>query len=163
MITAQANPVTFSFTGEGSGNLDGTVFTNAAFEVLIWGDTYNIEVTPSFHSISDLSGTIDISGLGVGSFVNPLYVFNNQENQVVGFGNSIQLDLIDLFISNVGLDTYDLTTSFGPITDPTPYFRQFNSVELDTGFLTFSSMSYATFTATVIPASTHLAMLPVME
>jgi hypothetical protein len=166
-ITAQAMPTTFSFTGVGSGNLDGTAFTNAAFEVLIWGDTDNVEPypwnplsggpDPTVPSILNLSGTIDIPGFGVGSFVNPLYVFDNQLEQAVGFGNSTDLDLMDLFVVDVGLDTYDLTTSFGPITDPNPFFAQF-SIQLDIGYLTFSSISDVTFTATVIPTPSALIL-----
>lgn len=38
-ITVKAAPINFSFTGLGSGNLDGAVFTDAAFEVLISADT----------------------------------------------------------------------------------------------------------------------------
>jgi hypothetical protein len=157
-ITVQANPITFSFTGVGSGNLDTTVFIDTAFEVLIWGDTDNVQPfprpggppDPTTPSILDLSGTIDILGVGVGSFVEPLYVFDNHTNPGVGFGNWEEFDLIDVY--GVGLDTYDLTTSFGPITCQDPVFYQFKGVQLNIGDLTFSRMSYATFTATVIPA-----------
>ena len=155
--SAQAAPITFLFTGEGSGNLDTTVFTDAAFEVVIPADTDDMwYVEPGIPKISDLSGTIDISGLGIGTFVEPPYVFDNQTNSAVGFGNWIESDLIDLFVEGVGLDTYDLTTFFGPITDPDPYFGQFKNVELNIGDLTFTSMSYATFTAIPEPATVCL-------
>ena len=158
-ITAQATPITFSFTGVGSGNLDTTSFTDAAFEVLISADTDDMYYKESgFPWIADLpfidglSATIDISGIGTGTFVSPLYVFDNQTFSAVGFGNQTQYDLIGLRMEGVGLDTYDLTTSFGPITTLTPLFGQFEDVVLSIGNLTFTSMSEATFTANVIPA-----------
>jgi len=158
---AQATPITFSFTGVGSGNLrhlrDTTVFTDAAFEVLISADTDDMYISPLGNPrIDALSGTIDISGVGIGTFVEPLYVFDCQSCVAVGFGNWTEYDLIDLFVIGVGLDTYDLTTPFGPITDLDPFFGQFNNVKLSIGSLTFTSMSYGTFTAIPEPGTVLL-------
>ena len=152
-MTVHAAPITFSFTGVGSGNLDGAGFTDAAFEVLISADTADVTLyRPHVLAYDGLSGAIDVSGIGIGIFVEPLYVFDNQTVEGVGFGNWIQGDLISLHIDGVGLDTYDLTTSFGPITDLDPFFGQFSNVTLDIGLLTFTDVAEATFTATVIPA-----------
>jgi len=159
---AQATPITFSFTGAGSGNLDTTVFTDVAFEVLISADTDDVSYDiygPDIPIIEDLSGTIDISGVGIGTFVEPLYVFDNQTTNAVGFGNRTEYDLIDLPVISVGLDTYDLTTYFGPITDQDPFFGQFVNVKLSIGALTFTSMSYATFTAVPEPGTVLLVAL----
>jgi hypothetical protein len=136
----------------GSGNFDNTVFRDAAFEVLISANTDDVVLKSSIiYHLDNLSGTISISGFGVGSFVEPLYVYDNQAAKAVEFENQLQYDLIDLGVANVGLDTYDLTTSFGPITTTSPFFRE---VELNIGNLTFTNMSSATFTATtnVVPA-----------
>ena len=153
---AQATPITFSFTGVGSGNLETTVFTDSLFEVLISADTDDVIFRTDTYGIEDLSGTIDISGIGIGTFVEPLYVFDCQSCVAVGFGNRTQYDLIDLFVIGVGLDTYDLTSYFGPITDQDPFFGQFVDVELSIGALTFTSMSYATFTAIPEPGTVLL-------
>ena len=156
----QATPITFSFTGVGSGNLDTTVFTDSLFEVLISADTDDMYISPLGNPRIDApSGTIDISGIGIGTFVNPLYVFDNQTTATVGFGNSIQYDLVDLCVVGVGLDTYDLTTPFGPITDLDPFFGQFNNVKLSIGSLTFTSMSYGTFAAIPEPGTVLLVGL----
>lgn len=151
-LTAQAALINFSFTGAGSGNLDTTVFTNAPFQVLISADTDNVQYyKPDVLIITNLNGTINISTIGIGSFVKQLYVFNNQINEGVGFGNFSDDDLISLHVVGVGLDTYNLKSSFGPIFDEDPSFSQFHNVALDIGNITFSSMSDATFTATVVP------------
>ncbi len=156
-ITAQAMPITFSFTGVTSGELDGTVFTDAAFEVLISANTDDIYYPyPDVPAIDDLIGMIDISGVGEGTFAEPLYVFVNQTVEGVGFGNDVLYDLIDIAVYSVGLDTYDLTTSFGPITAPTPEYLETSYIHLKTGNLRFysNSMTDVTFTATtsLIPA-----------
>jgi hypothetical protein len=157
---AQATPITFSFTGVGSGNLETTVFTDAAFEVLISADTDDMYISPQGNPCIDApSGTIDISGVGIGTFVEPLYVFDNQTTNAVGFGNRTEYDLIDLCVIGVGLDTYDLTTPFGPITDLDPFFGQFVNVELSIGALTFTSMSSATFTAIPEPGTVLLVAI----
>jgi hypothetical protein len=147
--SAQATSITYSFTGVGSGSLGETVFSDAAFEVLITGDTDN--VSEGFIS-EGLSGTMDISGIGTGTFVAPLYVFDSHNHPSwVGFGSYSTADLIDL--TGAGVDTYDLTTPFGPITDTEPWFGNFTNGALDIGDLIFTSMSSATFTATPEPAT----------
>jgi hypothetical protein len=159
-ITAQAMPTTFSFTGVGSGSLGTTVFTDAAFEVLISADTADVSYAifgPDIPAIDGLNGSINISGIGISNFVEQLYVFNNQTTQTVGFGRIPQyLDVIGLYAEGVGLDTYDLTTSFAPIT-VTGWWSLFlwgSPCPLGSGVLTFEQTadSYCTFTANVIPA-----------
>lgn len=154
-IAVHAAPITFSFAGVGSGNLGATVFADTAFEVLIPADTDDVVFDGVYvYAIDGLSGTIHLAGIGTGSFVAPLYVFDNQSSEAVGFGNEVQYDLINVTIEGVGLDTYDLTTAFGPITDPDPFFGQFSNVDLDIGILSLTNVSDATFTAStaVIPA-----------
>lgn len=153
-IPVQAIPITFTFSGTGSGNLDATVFNAATFEVLISADTDDVNTTTfglNTPAITGLSGTIILDGVGTGSFTEPLYVFSNRTVQAVGFGNHAQFDLIDVFEMGVGINTYDLTTSFGPIFEASPVFYQFVDVGLDVGNLTFSDMCDITFTATTGP------------
>ena len=147
-----AAPVDFLFTGTGSGYLGGVEFTDRSFAVMISGDTDDIINDPNWPGvpwIEGLNGTIDIDGVGVSSFVDPLWVFSNQVTVVLGFGNYVQHDLIDVGEPGVGIETYDLTTSFGPIFTAAPYFAQFADVEMDTGLLTFTAMSNVTFSAIV--------------
>ena len=165
-IAVQANPITFSFTGtgSGSGSLGITAFNDSAFEVLISADTDDVEEfewSPDTLIIYGLGGTIDISGVGIGIFTEPLYVFNNQQFEAVGFGDEYEewyRDLIDLVVPGVGLNTYDLTTSFGPAFTENPLFGQFDSVALDIGNLTFTDMWDTTFTATMVPVPSDVLL-----
>jgi hypothetical protein len=159
LVPVQATPITFTFTGVGSGfltylDLSQAFFAYEPFTVVIPADTNNVDYinygswTPN---IQGLSGTIDLTGFGTTNFVGPLYVFNEQILQDVGFGASGHGDLIGLTVLAVGLDTYNLSSSFGPITTTSPFFTQFSGVELDIGNLTFTSMNYATFSASTVP------------
>lgn len=158
--SAQAAPVTFEFAGTGTGSLGGTDFVNDRFVVGITADTNNINNLPNDLFILDsLSGNIDISNVGTVSFTEPLYVFTRQPTQVLGFGNNLQADLIDLFLQGVGIDTYDLSTSFGPIQDFSPFDSQFTDVATSGGLLTLN-VSEVTFTAVVPePATATLLCL----
>jgi hypothetical protein len=148
---AQAQNILYTFSGIGAGDLNGADFGATDFLVRIFADTSNIaEVLPDVFAVQNLTGTIDIPGVGVLSFTEPLFVFNNQDAQTVGFGNPTDLDLIDLTVPGVGLDAYQLNTAFGPITDPTPFFAQFEDVGTSGGPLTFTSMRDGTFTATLV-------------
>jgi hypothetical protein len=161
MTAAEAEPIDYIFTGTGAGELGNTSFENATFTVLIPADTNNVVllVTDTFVN-QFLTGTIEISGIGAGSFTEPLYVFDYQPNQIVGFGNFIEGDLINVSVNGVGLDTYDLRSSFGPISTSTPFFSQFNNVVLDIGTLTFTNVSYATFEATTpVPEPATMLLL----
>jgi hypothetical protein len=148
---AQAQNILYTFSGVGAGDLDGADFGATDFVVSIFADTANIqELNPDVFSIPNLTGTIDITGVGLLTFTQPLYVFNNQPAEVVGFGDAQRADLIDLGLLGVGLDTYQLDTAFGPITDPTPFFSQFVDAGTSGGPLTFTSMRDGTFTATLV-------------
>ena len=163
--TAQAAPITYVFTGTGSGHLDSTSFLDADFVVHINANTDDIETywdnefvgytTPWDRVTNDgtLEGVITIEGIGELNFTDLIWVYNYVigQDQGPGFGNGSKGDLISLNVLGVGLDTYDLKSSFGPITDPTPFFRQFVNVQMDKGLLTYTSMSNATFTAILNP------------
>ena len=119
----QAVPVTFVFSGTGSGALDGEPFADRGFLVVIEGDTNDVDFSdPDTPFIELLAGTIEIDGLGVSTFAEPLYVFVCQSCVVLGFGNDVQADLIDVEEQGVGIESYNLTTSFGPVFTETPFF-----------------------------------------
>jgi hypothetical protein len=149
---AQAAPITFSFTGYGSGELDVRGFSNLPFQVIVTADTNDVQ-TPAggIFELQSQDGSIEIAGIGLARFTDPVYVFTNQSAEVIGFGSFSSFDLIDLLVTGVGLDTYDLTTSFGPIFDERPLFSQFENVSTDLGPLTFTDMFFVTFEAAAVP------------
>lgn len=166
---AQATPIVYTFTGLASGSytpIGGglTSFSDRALTVSITTDTSNVDFTrfgastPATNAL--VPGSISVAGVGSGSFNAGLYVFNNQGNQTVGFGNTANSDLIDLTRLGVGLSTYGLTTAFGPITGTPPNFvAQFQNVGVSFGTLSLSLLNNATFQAAAVPEPETWALM----
>jgi len=147
----QAAFITYTFSGTGTGDLGGSGFSNAPFRVTIQGDTTDISLLePGILDIVNLPATIEIAGLGVAAFSNPVYVFNNQTNRVVGFGDYSFMDFQGDFWGQFSspLATYGLDTSYGPITTSASTFAIF--ADTDRGFLSVEQIGPATFQATVV-------------
>jgi len=148
-----ADFVTYTFSGTGTGDLGGAAFTNADFRVTITGNTGDISLLgPGILDIVNLPAVIEVAGLGSLSFANPVYVFNNQTAQVVGFGDYSFGDFQGDFWDQPShlLVTYNLATTFGPITTSAPIFFGIFT-DTDRGFLelTQSAGTAATFKAQV--------------
>jgi hypothetical protein len=123
-VTASAEPITFTFTARGRGELGTTVFSDALATVTATGDTSGVfELpTPKFHpdtfDIVPTQLSIDISGVGAADFTGTGffgghgYVFDDQSDSVAGFG--IDQDFTD--IHNSAFASYGLTTSLGAVT-----------------------------------------------
>ena len=162
-VAAQAFPIKYTFSGTAAfGDINGVAFDDVSFKISISGDTIHVDATtdPTTPLISNLSGTITISGPGinvVGRFTDPITVFVNHTNQAVGFGNALLGDLIDLYVPGAGLNTYNLSSLFGPVTagesaaGSTLFFSQFGGVTLDIGLLTFDDIGDVTFAAVPKP------------
>ena len=162
-VAAQAFPIKYTLSGTAAfGDINGVAFDDVSFKISISGDTINVDATtdPTTPVISNLSGTITISGPGinvVGRFTDPITVFVNHTDQAVGFGNAPLGDLIDLYVPGAGLNTYNLSSLFGPVTagesaaGSTLFFSQFGGVTLDIGLLTFDDIGDVTFAAVPNP------------
>jgi hypothetical protein len=163
-VAAHAVPITYTFTGIASGTVDQTAFVDQALMVVIQGDTSNVSpVAPGVPAVdSGLTNTITLGALLSDSITDGgLYVYNNQTSETVGFGSNAHSDLITLG-PDASLDTYDLSSSFGPLNSATPLFSQFIDVALLGGAtLTLSSLTSASFTAAAVPEPASLALMAV--
>lgn len=168
---AQASILDYVFEGTGVfGTLNPDTptaldFNNASFRVDIFGDTVNVvtDPDPTVGSIlTSLTGTMSLFGgdLGAvvysGSFLDPLYVFVDTGNQGVGFGTTDpilgDLDQFVLYASGVGLDIYDLRSTFGLIT-ATSVLGSLFLANLSFGQLALSDVGGATFQAVPLPGA----------
>ncbi len=156
--TVGAAPITYLFTGIGTGFVDASPFTDANFEITLKGDTdfivFSNNIAQNFSFIGD--ATINLDGIGTGNFTEFVLVFNNRTNEGVGFRGLPIVpeipDFLHLLYSDVGLDTYDLDTAFGPLPEPDfAFVTPGNSMTLDIGNLFFNSVSDATFEAYLVP------------
>ena len=115
--TAVADQITFTHTGVGSGSIGAIDFTDAAFTITAIGDTANREQPASdVYSINHDSAVIDITGVGVFTFITGTRTFVNQSSPIVGFSRagSNGLDLYNGPI-DASFATWDMLSSIGPI------------------------------------------------
>jgi hypothetical protein len=151
--SADAVVISYHFSGTGSGSVAGVPFSDAAFSIEAVGDTDDVYLLGTTAAVVDsLIGVISIEGFGVGSLAEAATVFTNQVTEVAGVATLSSGDIISLQnVAGMGLDSYDMVSSFGPLTSTEPFFNQFVDVGSSFGLITFSNMDSATFTATVVP------------
>ena len=116
-VTAQATPITYVFSGVGTGDLGAHPFTDAAFTITSTADTSRITVPGGFFQAPDLTATVFVSGIGSGTFNIATINVDNHGLSRVGFSDPGQ-DLAILFVDNAAFATYDLGTSIGPLSGP---------------------------------------------
>lgn len=166
-VVAEAFPIEYRFGGttEVFGAFNDTEFNNGSFLVSILGDTDNVDITDPLNPFIDgLIGTITFGapeiGINAGTFLNPLYVFLDQLNEIVGFGNTDPdpgigiIDLFDIYAPGQGLGAYDLKSYFGPITGS---FLFTSDMNLDIGLLSIEDANSPTFAA--VPEPTTMLLL----
>ena len=153
-VVASALPITSVFVGSGSGTIGAVAFTDANFVITTSADTANVQAFPVFCCgwfIEDDLASIAIGGVGSADFTIGTRVFVNNRSQAVGFSGAVFGDLLDL---NCDIDCtiWDMTTSFGPVFDATPFaIDQFANVGTTLGLLTMESAIFVSFEATVVP------------
>jgi len=128
-FSAYAIPIEYSFYGVGYGLLKSDEF-KGKFEMRFSGDTDNvIEKEKGVFLIDGLYGTLYIEKLKVG-IITPadIIVLQPKETLLLGF-EGYEVIGID---RGAGLDSYDLRSSFGPISTTTPYLDPFH-IKTDVG------------------------------
>ncbi len=156
---AQGAPAAYTFTGNVTGTLNGTPFSNATMVITVTGNTSNVITGSNGHYELDYAAntaTFMINGVGSGTFSDSGSVDDNQQvfsGSVGLFDNSKDwLVLIeDATIGGSALASYNLTTSIGPTAAQAsnPSLSDFVNVPTSAGNLTISSESNITFQATV--------------
>ena len=142
---AQASAITYTEQATASGSLGGTAFTNALVTLTLVGDTSNVTGT-TFLTNSVGTFTLNVSGLGGGTFTDALWVFDNQtfSPPAAGFGLTAGGSILDTFDNAFG--AYGLVTPIGPITD-SPFINSGESFDTTAGAFIINSSGNSTFTA----------------
>ena len=140
-VPAVAGPMTYKEIVTTSGSLNGAAFTDAL--TTITAVSFGSITHTSVYFVSAI-GSFDIAGIGGGSFVSPLQVFNNQATNRAGIGDpSVFRDIFNT--ENAAFATYDLST---PITvSGTTRFNSGFEFATDAGLLIFTAVSNSTFSA----------------
>lgn len=117
--TLHAAPITFIYSGLGTGTIGGTSFDGALITLTAYADTTNRLSFGSGFSLVNDSATVEIEGVGVFGFTSPTRNFVANVGTGAGFsrfsGGTSGPDLAVIF--NVpSLATFFLDTDFGPVT-----------------------------------------------
>jgi hypothetical protein len=174
---AFANPITYTMTTTGTGTFGGAAFSGAAITVTSTADTSSVFVasgTPpdlNYEVIATLS-TISIAGFATATFTDQTFwvdpngsgdiIFGDVDNPSGFFGGILGLTVV---VS--GLQTYNLQSSFGPISSAFDFesnaFNAFQNIHTSGGMLSLTAAN-DTFTAVEVtpePASFLIAALGV--
>ena len=142
--SAQAGGITYTFSGAGSGSVNGTAFNNAPFSFSFTTDTSTVHVDPNIGvpGIAAVTAAVSLTGFGTGVSLNPMVVFDNS-NGVAGFYDATTSgDVLDFQAPQ--FKTYGLTTSLGPI--PASFFYS-SPFATSLGSISITSVSGGTFAA----------------
>ena len=174
----QAEPITYTFTTTATGTFGGTPFTDAAVTVTSNADTSGVVSYLSGTEIFDnfpTSTTLNIAGFAPATFTDPTFWEDPNESGDIIFGIvdastgfAFCTDchaLLGITALGSGLESYDLESSFGPVSSPVDFessiFHTFQNISTSDGTLSLvaSNDTFTAVTASPEPASLWLAGL----
>lgn len=144
-----ASPIQYRVTGSGSGDLAGSSFSNANFEIEALADTSAATpVDVGVFVVALQSFSIQIAGFMTLEATNPTYFFVNQGASGAGFLDLFAGDFFD-FVAPV-FSTFDAISNIGPLAADSDFLNSFDTTG---GILTLGSASQLEFSSTVQPLS----------
>jgi len=162
---AHAVGITYTVSGTGSGTLGNQAFTNAAFTIVSTADTAAAMETPEagFFVNPDITSSVTVAGIGTGIFTSATESVTNQNLAATAGGIADPIaNLAILLVVNPAFATYDLTTSFGPVSQSNPGgFNGATPFGTTAGDFILANVPTATFQATLNPvpeASTTVSL-----
>jgi hypothetical protein len=154
--SAVGEPIAISIEGLASGSIGGIPFSDTPYLIEIAADTDNVYApVPGVVAVSSDTATVFLGAFGLATITDDTVFFVSNAGGGVGFSKDPGLDIIDL-ACDLDCSTWDLTTLFGPISDPSPVV-QGEDVETDLGTLIFTS-TYLGATMTAVVAATPPAV-----
>ncbi|MBP6765097.1 MAG: hypothetical protein KA141_08875 [Rubrivivax sp.] len=147
-VAAWAVPITYIYSGTGSGSLGGTNFSSTGFIITAQADTDNIAPWSSAtlqntHS----SATVTLLGFGTFTLTAPTHTWI-ADNCCLGIGADLSSNYLTLFNPAIVSVGYALATDIGPILDATASTQnQFVGIETSGGDLSISQLNGASFQA----------------
>lgn len=156
--TAQAAPITYTFTSIATGTLNSVSYTNIPLSFTLVGDTSTL----SFPFGAGIP-VVQTTGGGVlgstsFSFTDTTHFFNNQSARVAGFSlSSSGLDIFD--VGSPAFAAWNGISALGPIE--TSFFFG-DTVNTTAGVLTISNALSPTFRAAVTSSAPEPASLALL-
>jgi hypothetical protein len=155
-------PITYTYSGTGTGSLNGVGFTDQSFSIVATADTANIANWPDGGAGSiqntHTSASIDINGFPHAAFTEATHTWHGLTS-TGGLGRNLDANLIT--INEAGWFGYDLDTNITVNENAPLDVDQFSNVSTDLGDLSFSSIQVVRFTAllTQVPVPGTLLLL----
>ena len=161
---AICGPIIFSFSGLATGTLGGTAFTNAPFTLTSGADTSQVMLVGTTYQVLVASSTINIAGLAPALILGPTFWGDPQGSGDIIFSDSpimIGTGLLGITVLSMGLETYNLQSSIGPLLAPVDFessiFMNFKNIATNQGPLSLVS-SAEFFTASTPPTPEPMSM-----
>lgn len=159
---AFCGPIIYSFSGLATGTLGDLAFNNAAFTVTSAADTSQVVLLGSTYQVQVLSSTIDIAGFAPALFLGPTFWEDPQGAGDIIFADG-PIGILGITVLTMGLETYNLQSSFGPILAPVDFessiFMNFRDIATDQGFLSLVSSDEVFIASTPTPTPEPMSML----
>jgi PEP-CTERM motif len=158
---ASATPITYIYSGIGSGFLGVAPFEDTAFVITAEADTDNIGPWPGHATFQNThsSATIELSGLGSFTFIDPTHTWI-AEGCCMGIGADLSFNYLTLFDPGIVSVGYTLDTAFGPVTTFAASTQdQFVDIATSGEALTISFVIFSTFEAQTVPEPATAALL----
>jgi hypothetical protein len=159
LTIADDPPITYTEQALASGTLGGHTFTNALVTLTMVGNTGTVSGGSGFFTNTTGTFTLNVAGIGTGTFTDSMEVFDNQtfSPAAAGFGDiTAGGSVLDTF--NSAFATYDLTTSIGP-TSGTRFINPGLGFNTTLGVFIISSAGDSTFTASTVPEPSSIFLL----
>lgn len=138
----------YTFTGTGTGSVNGASFTDTTFSIRLW--VPNVVYDNTIYYAEASSTALEITGTGSGSFTKPVRAFFNTGGAIVGISNSATgNDLLN--IQNEFFRGYNMKRDLGPRSVGDAYLTLFRNYATTLGNFSLTKATDMTFTATVIP------------
>lgn len=149
--SADAEVITFTYTGRGSGSIGQVNFTSRLFTLSAIGDTANRVRIGNAWRISHGTASVSIDGIGTYAIGQPTSSAVNNTYQAVIFGDPVANDALYVERPHPAFETWDLSSSIGPFTLSgeiwdTPLTTSGGTLSFLHGF------SAGTYQAVVVPA-----------
>jgi hypothetical protein len=132
--------------------LNGTTFTNASFDIRMFGDNSNIIDffgTPIIDPLN--SAKITIAGLGTGDFLTATRFGLNGTNNVFFFSEKTifgGVDLFDFSVSAADAASFNFQAGYGPVSAlSVSALNQFENISTSIGPLSLNSASNVSFSS----------------
>ena len=113
---ANAVPITFIHSGNGSGTIDGVAFTDSDVVFTATGNTDDRISSGGTFIIDHLTASVEISGVGVFDFVTGTNTYVNNTVESVGFSRAPGPDLFNGPFTTSEFGVWDMLSSIGPIS-----------------------------------------------